>query len=84
VACIVLFGVLWGVRKRIKITGQMFSLYLILNGLERFAIEKIRVNIKMDLLGFHPTQAELIATSLMVLGLVLFIWKGRRVAALAK
>jgi hypothetical protein len=38
----------------------------------------------MDLLGFHPTQAELIATSLMVLGLVLFIWKGRRVAALAK
>ena len=62
----------------------MFSLYLILNGLERFSIEKIRVNIKMDLLGFHPTQAELIATSLMVLGLVLFIWKGRRVAALAK
>lgn len=84
VACIILFGVLWGVRKRIKITGQMFSLYLILNGLERFAIEKIRVNIKMDLLGFHPTQAELIATALMVLGLVLFIWKGRRVAALAK
>ncbi|HBB57059.1 MAG TPA: diacylglyceryl transferase [Chitinophagaceae bacterium] len=84
VACIVLFGVLWGVRKRIKITGQMFSLYLILNGLERFAIEKIRVNIKMDLLGFHPTQAELIATFLMVLGLALFIWKGRRVAAVAK
>jgi len=84
VACIVLFGVLWGVRKQIKITGQMFSLYLILNGLERFAIEKIRVNVKMDLLGFHPTQAELIATFLMVLGLVLFIWKGRRVAAVAK
>lgn len=84
VACIVLFGVLWGVRKRIKITGQMFSLYLILNGLERFAIEKIRINIKMDLLGFHPTQAELIATFLMVLGLALFIWKGRRVAAVAK
>ena len=84
VACIALFGVLWGVRKRIKITGQMFALYLILNGLERFAIEKIRVNVKMDILGLHPTQAELIATLLMLLGLVLFIWKGRRVAALAK
>ena len=84
VACIALFGVLWGVRKRIKITGQMFALYLILNGLERFAIEKIRVNVKMDILGLHPTQAELIATLLMLLGLVLFIWQKRRSSALSK
>jgi phosphatidylglycerol---prolipoprotein diacylglyceryl transferase len=77
VACIALFGVLWAVRKRIKITGQMFALYLILNGLERFAIEKIRVNVKMDLWGFHPTQAELIASLLVVLGLFLFIRQHR-------
>jgi prolipoprotein diacylglyceryltransferase len=80
-ACIALFGVLWAVRKRLKLTGQMFSLYLILNGLERFAIEKIRVNVKMDILGIHPTQAELIASLLMMAGLVLFIRQSRRATA---
>jgi prolipoprotein diacylglyceryltransferase len=80
-ACIALFGVLWAVRKRLKLTGQMFSLYLILNGLERFAIEKIRVNVKMDLFGLHPTQAELIASLLMGAGLLLFIRQSRRATA---
>ncbi len=84
VACIALFWVLWGVRKQFKITGQIFSLYLILNGLERFAIEKIRVNVKMDLWGMHPTQAELIATFLMLLGVVLFVRQTRRAAAVSR
>jgi prolipoprotein diacylglyceryltransferase len=51
---------------------------LVLNGLERFAIEKIRVNVKMDLFGLHPTQAELIASLLMGAGLLLFIRQSRR------
>lgn len=76
VGCILLFGVLWGVRNRLKATGQMFAFYLILNGLERFSIEKIRVNVKMDFLGMQPTQAELIASLLMIAGLVLFIRQG--------
>jgi prolipoprotein diacylglyceryltransferase len=59
----------------------MFALYLILNGLERFAIEKIRVNVKMDLFGLHPTQAELIASLLMGAGLLLFIRQSRRATA---
>jgi prolipoprotein diacylglyceryltransferase len=52
----------------------MFALYLVVNGLERFLIEKIRVNNKMDLFGFHPTQAELIAASLSLCGVLLFWW----------
>jgi prolipoprotein diacylglyceryltransferase len=56
----------------------MFSLYLILNGLERFAIEKIRVNVKMDLFGINPTQAELIASFLMLAGLFLFVRQSRQ------
>ncbi|MFM8592280.1 MAG: prolipoprotein diacylglyceryl transferase [Sphingomonadales bacterium] len=79
-ACIALFGVLWMVRKRLKIIGQMFALYLIFNGLERFTIEKIRVNVKMDLWGLHPTQAELIASLLMLAGFLLFIRQSRRSA----
>jgi prolipoprotein diacylglyceryltransferase len=73
--------VLWIIRKRFKVTGQMFSIYLILNGLERLSIEKIRVNVKLDFWGFHPTQAELIASLLIGAGLLLFIRQTRRSTA---
>jgi prolipoprotein diacylglyceryltransferase len=66
-ACSLLFLLLWSVRKKITIPGRLFALYLMLNGLERFMIEKIRVNTTYDMLGFHPTQAELIS-SLLILG----------------
>ena len=69
----ILFGVLWAVRKSLKPFGAVFALYLILNGLERFLIEKIRVNNEMELFGFHPTQAEVISTCLMIAGVVLWI-----------
>ena len=68
VICILLFFVLWSVRKKIRIPGAMFSIYLMLNGIERFFIEKIRINNKFDLFGFHITQAEIIASLLFLLG----------------
>ncbi|MES2371064.1 MAG: prolipoprotein diacylglyceryl transferase family protein [Bacteroidota bacterium] len=37
---------LWGMRKRVKYPLHLFGFYLILNGIERFFIEKIRVNYK--------------------------------------
>lgn len=67
-----LFFVLWGLRKKLQPAGSLFAVYLFLNGLERFLIEKIRVNVKMDLLGFRPTQAELIAAGLMLTGIGLW------------
>lgn len=70
---IVLFLILWSLRKRLKIPGMLFAVYLMLNGIERFFIEKIRVNNRMNLFGFHPTQAEVISTLLFVTGLILFI-----------
>lgn len=66
----VIFVFLWLIRKRIEITGMMFSIYLFLNGMERFFIEKIRVNSLYHLGSFSFTQAELISSMLMVLGLV--------------
>ncbi|MEI9934234.1 MAG: prolipoprotein diacylglyceryl transferase family protein [Ferruginibacter sp.] len=36
VICSLLFLFLWGIRKQIKIPGIMFSIYLVLNGFERF------------------------------------------------
>jgi prolipoprotein diacylglyceryl transferase len=76
--CMLLFGILWLLRKKIRIPGRIFALYLIFNGLERFFVEKIRVNSRLDLFGFHPTQAEVISTSLFLSGALLWFWLGRR------
>jgi prolipoprotein diacylglyceryltransferase len=78
IACALLFGLIWGLRKRFKVPGTLFAFYLILNGLERFFIEKIRVNTTLDFLGFHPTQAEVISTLLFLTGIVLWIVLTRR------
>lgn len=71
-AAIILFAVLWHLRKKINTAGIIFSIYLMMNGFERFWIEKIRVNAEFDLIGITMTQAELIATLLMVSGAALF------------
>lgn len=69
IICIGLFFVLWSVRKKITIPGVMFSIYLILNGVERFFIEKIRVNTTYNIFSHHITQAEIISTLLFFLGI---------------
>ena len=81
IACLVLFLLLWSVRKKFKIPGTLFAFYLMLNGAERFFIEKIRVNVKLNFLGFHPTQAEIISTLLFISGAVLWIVLHRKAMA---
>jgi prolipoprotein diacylglyceryl transferase len=78
VICLLLFLLLISLRKKLKIPGQMMALYLMLNGIERFFIEKIRVNSRINILGLQPTQAELISTLLFLAGLVLWIVVSRR------
>ncbi|HLX91240.1 MAG TPA: prolipoprotein diacylglyceryl transferase family protein [Puia sp.] len=81
VMCLILFAVIWRLRKKFTIPGTLFAFYLILNGVERFFIEKIRVNVKYDFLGIHPTQAEIISFLLVIIGAVLWIWlKKRKIA----
>ncbi len=65
----IIFIILWNLRKRIAIPGVIFSIYLSLNGIERFFIEKIRINPDYHFLGISATQAELIAILLFVSGL---------------
>lgn len=81
VMCLLLFGILLIARERIKLAGGLFCLYLVLNGLERFFIEKIRVNTKYEDLPFQPTQAELISLSLVILGIVLYFVAKRKAQA---
>jgi len=70
--CLVLFIILWGLRKKIKIPGQIMGIYLIFNGAERFLIEKIRVNATYNILGMQITQAEIISLILIIAGVLLF------------
>ncbi|WP_153800422.1 prolipoprotein diacylglyceryl transferase [Foetidibacter luteolus] len=74
IMCLLLFALVWALRKKIKVPGRIFAVYLILNGLERFFIEKIRVNTTYNLFGFHPTQAEIISTLLVVAGIALYAY----------
>ncbi len=70
----IIFLILWRLRTRVKLAGTIISLYFVLNGIERFFIEKIRVNdilINNDFIKI--TQAELIALGFIAVGIVLFI-----------
>lgn len=71
IVCLLFFGLLWSLRKRLKPAGTIFFAFLFLNGLERFFIEKIRVNVEV-LNGI--TQAEIIATLLMLAGVAGMVW----------
>lgn len=76
-----IFSILMFLRNRIQVAGQIFFLYLLLNGVERFLIEQIRVNSTYHLLGMDVTQAEIIATVLIVIGIVGVLsvkkWEGK-------
>ncbi|MDH7460806.1 prolipoprotein diacylglyceryl transferase [Chitinophagaceae bacterium 26-R-25] len=78
VMCLILFAFLWSIRKKVKTPGILFSIYLIVNGIERFFIEKIRVNTKYDIDGFHPTQAEIISTLMVIAGIALIVYLSRK------
>lgn len=72
---LIIFAILWALRKKIKIPGRLFGVYLMLNGAERFLIEQIRVNTRYTFLsgiGLYPTQAEIIALALIISGAVLY------------
>jgi phosphatidylglycerol:prolipoprotein diacylglycerol transferase len=74
VAGVLLFALLWSLRKHPFKPGWLFMVYLFLNGLERFLIEQIRVNNQFAILGLEVTQAEVISSILILVGLVGSVW----------
>ena len=68
ITCILLFFVLWSMRKKILTPGVLFSWYLLFNGIERFLVESIRVNSKYHLAGIEFSQAQLISLLLILIG----------------
>lgn len=71
---IIFFIVLWSLKKQIVIPGFLFSFFLIFNGIERYFIEFIRVNIQYNVLGINVTQAQMIALGLVITGILGFFY----------
>jgi phosphatidylglycerol:prolipoprotein diacylglycerol transferase len=74
VICMFLFVIIWLVRKKTKYALHLFGFYLILNGIERFLIEQIKVNYKYNWGFVHPAQSEIIAVLLVLCGLWIVIF----------
>ncbi|MEZ4920603.1 MAG: prolipoprotein diacylglyceryl transferase [Saprospiraceae bacterium] len=79
----VIFGILWSLRKRITTPGMLFFIYLCLIAVERFVIEKIRVNVVHEWMGIQLTQAEIISIGLFLIGLAGIFYVRRRHAGSA-
>lgn len=77
IMCTLIFGILWFMRKRIRAMGVMFFTFLTFNGIERFLIEQIRVNVPYEILGMKITQAEIIALVFILAGIagIIFFYK---------
>jgi prolipoprotein diacylglyceryltransferase len=79
IMCLTLFGILYLLRNKwAHLPGLLFSIYLVLNGIERFLIEKIRVNVVYDWGVVKPTQAELISLIMIIVGLAAFYFLKRK------
>jgi len=73
---VIFFLIFWALRKRIKIWGILFSMYLVVNGVERFMIERIRVNERYEG-AFDFSQAQMVSIGFILAGLItaFFFWK---------
>ena len=66
ILCACMCWFLWRIRKKIAPAGKLFMIYLVLAGIERFAIEFLRPNPRI-VLGL--SEAQIIAFILMAIGL---------------
>ena len=73
IAGVVVFGILWSLRKRDYAPGTIAWLYLILSGFARFVIEFWRIN---PPLALGLSEAQWFSVVLMILGFILLFTRG--------
>lgn len=66
ILAIILFSILWKLRKNNYVDGKLFMIYLVFYGIARFAVEAIRLNPRL-LFGF--SEAQLISIILIIIGI---------------
>ncbi len=60
----------WLLQSKVRAPGVIFFTAIMLNGVARFFIEKIRVNNVYSIATSNITQAEIISTSLVIIGII--------------
>lgn len=79
------FTFLWLLRKKINLPGLVFCIYLLIMGIERFLMEKIKLNFKYDILGLKWSEAQIVSVLFIVLavaiGIFIFISRKKKVIA---
>lgn len=75
---LVIFILLWQLRNKFKISGQLFCCYLMLSGIARWLVEFIRINYQYEWFGILLSQAQIISLCLIALGAFWFLVSGLR------
>ncbi len=78
---VIIFIVLWQLRTKFKIQGQMFAAYLVLTGTARLLVEFLRLN---PTIFMGLTEAQLISVSVIVAGIVLWYYSKKEIPQLSK
>jgi phosphatidylglycerol---prolipoprotein diacylglyceryl transferase len=74
VLALIMFGILWklGTDRRFR-AGQLFAVYMLLYGIERFAIEFVRAKSdRIAIAGIGLSTSQLM--SVLLVGLAIFLW----------
>lgn len=79
-----IFAFLWWLRRKVTIPGMMLAIYVILVGVERYFIEKIRVNNVLEFMGIHATQATFISIGFIIFGIGMALVLRNRASARLK
>ncbi|HNZ03178.1 MAG TPA: prolipoprotein diacylglyceryl transferase [Myxococcota bacterium] len=77
-----LFGLLWGIRKKIRRPAIIFSIYMAWSGFSRFAIEFIRRSDDRPYRFLELRDAHLIALAQVLIAVVILVWAMYRKAPL--
>jgi phosphatidylglycerol:prolipoprotein diacylglycerol transferase len=77
---LVMFGVLWRLRRHQHAAGWLFGMYCVLAGVERFVVEFFRA--KSDMVG-PITSAQLVALAVAAVGILLITWRNAPAPTLA-
>jgi phosphatidylglycerol:prolipoprotein diacylglycerol transferase len=72
---LIIFFILWKLRKKDWPDGKLFMVYLVLAGIERLSIEFIRLNPK---LLFGLTEAQLISAGMIIIGSLGIVYFNRK------
>lgn len=72
IICMLLFIVLWRMRRKVNVSGSLFVYYLFFLAIERLLIEQIKDGVKFKISSFTLSQPEIVSYALILFCFTLF------------